>query len=102
MSYRNPYKGLLLIVGVGVCKIMSEKKEEMASDKLLSCTFLSDVLCSFRKDEKFGVMGRCLKCEHYARFIREMDKEDEEMDKEVEDAFANPEKYLAGQVNDTR
>jgi hypothetical protein len=36
------------------------------------------------------------------RFIREMDNEDEEMDKEVADAFANPEKYLRGQVNDTR
>jgi hypothetical protein len=31
-----------------------------------------------------------------------MDKEDEKIDREVEDAFANPEKYLAGQVNDTR
>jgi hypothetical protein len=31
-----------------------------------------------------------------------MDKEDEEMDKEVEDAFANPEKYLRGQDDDGR
>lgn len=72
------------------------------SEKLLSCAFLLDVLCSYRKSEKSGVMGRCLKCEHYARFIREMDKEDEEMDKEVEDAFANPKKYLRGQDIDRR
>jgi len=72
------------------------------SKKLLSCAFLLDVFCSYRKDAKFGIMARCFKCPHYVRFIREMDKEDEEMDKEVADAFANPEKYLRGQVNDTR
>lgn len=74
----------------------------VSTEKLLSCAFLPDVLCSYRKSEKSGVMGRCLKCEHYARFIREMDREEEEIDREVEDAFANPEKYLRGQVNDTR
>lgn len=73
-----------------------------SAEKLLPCAFLLDVLCSYRKSEKSGVMGRCLKCEHYMRFIREMDKEDEEMDKEVEDAFANPEKYLRGQEDDRR
>jgi hypothetical protein len=31
-----------------------------------------------------------------------MDREEEEIDREVEDAFTNPEKYLRGQVNDTR
>jgi len=74
----------------------------VSTEKLLSCAFLPDVLCSYRKSEKSGVMGRCLKCEHYARFIREMDREEEEIDREVEDAFTNPEKYLRGQVNDTR
>ena len=73
-----------------------------SSKKLLSCAFLLDVLCSYRKSEKSGVMCRCLKCEHYARFIREMEKEDEGIDKEVEDAFANPEKYLRGQDDDRR
>jgi hypothetical protein len=74
----------------------------VSTEKLLSCAFLPDVLCSYRKSEKSGVMGRCLKCEHYARFIREMDREEEEIDREVKDAFTNPEKYLRGQVNDTR
>jgi hypothetical protein len=73
-----------------------------SSGKLLSCAFLPDVLCSYRKDAKFGVMARCFKCPHYVRFIREMDQEDEEIDKEVEDAFANPEKYLRGQDDDRR
>lgn len=56
--------------------------------KVLSCVFLADVLCSFRKREKLGVMGRCLKCPHYLRFEREMDEEDEcvmdEIDEERE------------------
>jgi predicted ATP-dependent serine protease len=73
-----------------------------SSKKLFSCTFWVDVVCSHRKSDKSGIMGRCLKCEHYARFIREMEKEDEEMDKEVEEAFANPEKYLRGQDDDRR
>jgi len=51
---------------------MSVEKE-----KVLSCLFLLDVLCSFRKTEKFGVMDRCLKCSHYERFLREMDEQDE-------------------------
>jgi hypothetical protein len=70
--------------------------------KPLSCLFLLDVLCSHRKTEQFGIMARCFKCPHYVRFTREMDKEDEKMDKEVEDAFANPEKYLRGQDDDRR
>jgi len=73
-----------------------------SSKKLFFCTFLLDVVCSYRNSDKSGIMDRCLKCQHYARFIREMEKEDEEMDKEAEDAFANPEKYLRGQDNDRR
>ena len=52
--------------------------------KLLSCVFLADVLCSFRKSEHFGVMSRCLKCSHYARFVREMAEEEEEFWDEVD------------------
>lgn len=53
-------------------------------DKLFSCFFLSDVLCSFRTNEKFGVMSRCLKCPHYRRFVREMDEEDERVMDEID------------------
>lgn len=56
--------------------------------KLLACVFLPDVLCSYRKDAKFGVMSRCYKCPQYERFMRKMDEEDErvmdEIDKERE------------------
>ena len=46
------------------------------SKKILSCLFLPDVLCSFRKNDKFVVLDRCLKCPHYREFEREMDEED--------------------------
>lgn len=53
--------------------------------KLLSCLFLLDVLCSYVKTEKFsGVMDRCLKCRHYARFLREMAEEDEKVMDEID------------------
>jgi len=55
-----------------------------SSKKLLSCGFLLDVLCSYRKDAKFAIMGRCLKCPHYVRFMREMDEEDERVMDEID------------------
>ena len=55
-----------------------------SSDKVLSCMFLDDVLCSFRKSEKFGVMDRCMKCRHYEEFLREMDEEDEKVMDEID------------------
>ena len=52
--------------------------------KILSCLFLLDVLCSYRKTEGFGVMDRCLKCPHYFRFVREMEEEEEAFFEEVD------------------
>ena len=52
------------------------KANSFASMKVLSCVFFHDVLCSYRKNVKFGVMGRCFKCRHYRRFMREMTEED--------------------------
>lgn len=52
--------------------------------KFLSCIFFDDVLCSFRKSEKLGVMDRCLKCEYYRRFMREMDEEEERVWDEID------------------
>ena len=52
--------------------------------KLLFCVFSSDVLCSFRKSEKFGVMDRCLKCRYYKEFLREMAEEDEKVMDEID------------------
>jgi hypothetical protein len=48
--------------------------------KLLPCVFFDDVMCSFRKDEKVGVLGRCFSCRHYLRFMADMDKQEEEED----------------------
>jgi hypothetical protein len=44
--------------------------------KLLSCFYFSDVLCSFRKSKKVGIMNRCLKCPFYFKFMREMEEEE--------------------------
>ena len=46
--------------------------------KLLSCFFDDDVLCSFRKSEKSGIMNRCFKCPFYKKFVEEMEKEEED------------------------
>lgn len=53
--------------------------------KPLSCLFLDDVLCSYRKDERFTVMSRCFKCGHYRRFLREMDEEDKRVMDEIDE-----------------
>jgi len=60
------------------------KANSFASMKVLSCVFFDDVLCSYRKNERFGVMSRCFKCRHYRKFKREMDEEEEEFFEEVE------------------
>ena len=52
--------------------------------KLLSCVWLDDVLCSFRKSEKVKIMNRCWKCEQYKRFLREMEEEDERDMEEID------------------
>ena len=54
--------------------------------KALSCLFLLDVLCSFRKSEKvFGIMDRCLKCRHYLEFLKVMQEEDEKIMDEIDE-----------------
>ena len=52
--------------------------------KCLPCVLWDNVLCSYRKDAKFGVMARCFKCGEYERFMREMDSEEDEFFVEVE------------------
>jgi len=64
---------------MGVVGCMVGKSES------LSCVFLNDVLCSYRKDEKFSVMVRCMKCSHYAKFTRDMDEEDERVMNEIDE-----------------
>jgi hypothetical protein len=49
------------------------------SVKVFKCAFFEDVLCSFRKSEKFAILDQCFKCPHYSRFEREMDEEDQKV-----------------------
>jgi len=50
------------------------------SRKILSCLFLNNVLCSFRRTEKtWGIMARCFRCAHFARFMVDMAEEDDRM-----------------------
>jgi hypothetical protein len=48
------------------------------------CFFSNDVVCSWRKSDKFGVMDRCLKCKHYQEFLRVMDEEDQKVMDEID------------------
>lgn len=58
---------------------------DVKSLRLLSCVFLLDILCSFRKSEKSYIMHRCFSCRYYRRFMREMEEEDRKVDAEVEE-----------------
>ena len=61
--------------------------------KVLLCVFLDDVVCSFRKDARFGVMSRCFKCRHYLRFEMEMDEENELVMNEIDEIRKHPETF---------
>jgi len=61
--------------------------------KLLSCVFSDAVLCSYRKDVGFRIMGRCFKCPEWKRFEAEMDAEDERMMDEIDDIYEHPERH---------
>ena len=68
--------------------------------KLLSCFFLDDVLCSFRRSEKFGMMDRCESCEHYKRFNREMAEEEDKFFDGVDRAEKLRERYMKGEISE--
>ena len=61
--------------------------------KVSSCIFFDDVLCSFRKDLRFGMMSKCFKCPEYRRFEREMDEEDERVMNEIDNIRKHPETF---------
>jgi len=73
----------ILVRGLS-CLTSLESVVLSAEKKLFSCFFLLDVLCSFRKGERFGVMDRCMKCSHYFRFLRVMAEEDEKVMDEID------------------
>lgn len=53
--------------------------------KGLTCIFWDDVLCSYRKDSRSRILGRCLTCVHYRKFEAEMDEEDKKMMYEIDE-----------------
>ena len=52
--------------------------------KIFSCVFDVDVLCSFRKSERFGIMDRCFGCSHHKDFVRFMEEQDAEVMDEID------------------
>lgn len=53
--------------------------------KILPCLFWNDVVCSYRKDTRSGIMSRCLTCVHYRKFEADMDEADEKMMDEIDE-----------------
>jgi hypothetical protein len=76
---------------------LGEDSRDKNGLKLLSCYFWDDVLCSHRKDARFGVMIRCSKCSHYERWERMMDEEDE-IDDEIDEMRKHPDRYRSGEL----
>jgi len=65
---------------------MCARSSQSTKRQLLPCVFSSHVSCSFRKSEKFRIMSKCSGCEHYKRFIEEMEREEEEFWNEVDES----------------
>jgi hypothetical protein len=63
---------------------MKKKSAKGKHRKLLSCVFFDDVLCSFRKSERSGIMSKCWKCPYFKRFEWEMDEEDARVMDEID------------------
>jgi hypothetical protein len=63
---------------------MDSSKVNLKRGKILPCVFDDSVECSFRMSEKITVMGRCWNCSVYKRFLKGMDEEDAETDREIE------------------
>jgi hypothetical protein len=50
------------------------------------CVFFPDVVCSYRlTDKEFIILHRCMECSHHARFMREMEEEDEKTMNEIDE-----------------
>ena len=73
---------------------------DVDGSKVLSCGFRSNVLCSYRKFEGFGLMERCFTCREYRRFMREMAEEDEKEADEVEELNRLRARYESGEFDE--
>ncbi len=58
-------------------------EKNLKSERTLSCVFFKYVSCSSRTSAKSGMKQRCFGCGHYKRFVNEMEREEEEFWKEV-------------------
>lgn len=52
---------------------------------VLSCSFLDDVLCPYRKTARPCLMERCWKCRYFNRFNRDMLAVDEKVMDEIDE-----------------
>ena len=68
--------------------------------KGLRCVFYDNVLCSYRKSLRCGVMDRCLKCDYYVTFMHEMAEEDDKVMDELDEMHRLHECYLCGEISE--
>lgn len=72
-----------------LCKAHEHEKLENAERALMDswlCLFYDDVFCPYSKVRRENRVGSvCLGCEHYERFQREMDEEDERVMDEIDE-----------------
>lgn len=52
--------------------------------KSFPCNFELGVVCPHKKTARFALFGRCFKCSHYQKFMRDMDEEDQRVMDEIE------------------
>jgi len=80
-----------------ICDDCKRKKIELAEKRLMEswlCFFDENVFCPFSKVPKDRrVASVCHSCKHYARFMREMEEEDDRVMDEIDGIRRNPEKY---------
>lgn len=74
-----------------ICQVHTLQRSLLAERKLVEswlCLFFDDVFCRYSKiPEEDRVGSVCLRCEHYARFVREMDEEDERVMDEIDEIW---------------
>jgi hypothetical protein len=72
-----------------LCKAHERERLELAERKLMDswlCLFFDDVFCPHSKIPRLSREGSvCLSCEHYERFEREMEEEDERIMDEIDE-----------------
>ena len=68
--------------------------------KGLRCVFSDNVLCSYRKSLKSGIMERCFSCRHYFASMREMEKQEDEFWKEHDEIREIEARFKRGEFDE--